>query len=201
MTEKSTTKLNLNETDASRDEQTISQLAAQPVFKYYSSLVLLQKVHAGYKSRVRGEQKIDWLQHLIFIHFALVLSLALHPERDTVRVVLNIWYCCWALLTAQHCSLLTLFLYFQVQAPKAIQSSAALLSPLANSPQENSCGSPVQKTSRRSRGFKKTPEKQEWLSASPKQNDNCQVQWLLGCHANIQCFKWYILQNAYTLAF
>ncbi|XDV43416.1 hypothetical protein PO909_011900 [Leuciscus waleckii] len=63
-----------------------------------------------------------------------------------------------------------------VQDPKAIQSSAALLSPLANSPRENSCGSPVQKTSRRSRGFKKTPEKQEWLSASPKQNDNCQVQ-------------------------
>ncbi|KAK7153193.1 hypothetical protein R3I93_011176 [Phoxinus phoxinus] len=63
-----------------------------------------------------------------------------------------------------------------VQAPKAIQSSAALLSPLANSPRENSCGSPVQKTSRRSRGFKKTPEKRERLSASPKQNDNCQVQ-------------------------
>ncbi|XP_077096038.1 uncharacterized protein cenpf [Siphateles boraxobius] len=63
-----------------------------------------------------------------------------------------------------------------VQASKAIQSSAALLSPLANSPQENSCANPVQKTSRRSRGFKKTPEKQEWLSASPKQNDNCQVQ-------------------------
>ncbi|XP_056122271.1 centromere protein F [Rhinichthys klamathensis goyatoka] len=63
-----------------------------------------------------------------------------------------------------------------VQAPKAIQSSAALLSPLANSPRENSCRSPVQKTSRRSRGFKKTPEKQECLSASPNQNDNCQVQ-------------------------
>lgn len=102
-------------------------------------------------------------------------------------------HCCSAFLTAQRCSLLTLFMYFQVQAPKTIQSSAALLSPLANSPRENSCGSPVQKTSRRSRGFKKTPEKQEWLSASPKQNDNCQVQWLLGCHAN--------LQNVYTLAF
>ncbi|KAG1971577.1 centromere protein F [Pimephales promelas] len=63
-----------------------------------------------------------------------------------------------------------------VQAPKAIQSSAALLSPLANSPRENSCRSPVQKTGRRSRGFKKTPEKQEWPGASPKQNDNCQVQ-------------------------
>lgn len=191
----------MNEADASRDEQTISQLAAQPIFKYYSALVLLQKVHAGYKLRVRGEQKIDWLQHLI--HFALVLSLALHPARDTVRVVLNIWCCRWAFLTAQHCSLLTFFffMYFQVQALKAIQSSAALLSPLANSPQENSCGSPVQKTSRRSRGFKKSPEKQELPSASPTQNDNCQVQWLLGCPANIQCFKWYILQNVYTLAF
>lgn len=130
--------------------------------------------------------------------YILHLSSAWHfTQRDTVRVVLNIhWlieHCCWAFLTAQGCSLLTLFKHFQVQAPKANQSSAALLSPLANSPRENSCGSPVQKTSRRSRGFKKTPEKPEWLSASPKQNDNCQVQWLLGCHAN--------LQNVYTLAF
>uniref|UniRef100_A0A673N963 Centromere protein F n=1 Tax=Sinocyclocheilus rhinocerous TaxID=307959 RepID=A0A673N963_9TELE len=67
-----------------------------------------------------------------------------------------------------------------VQVPKAIQSNAAVLSPLTNSPQENSCESPVpaieQKISRRSRSFKKTPEKQERVSASPKQNDNCQVQ-------------------------
>ncbi|KAF4102363.1 centromere protein F [Onychostoma macrolepis] len=67
-----------------------------------------------------------------------------------------------------------------VQVPKAIQSNAAVLSPLTNSPQENSCESPVpaikQKISRRSRSLKKTPEKQERVSASPKQNDNCQVQ-------------------------
>uniref|UniRef100_A0A672KQ06 Centromere protein F n=1 Tax=Sinocyclocheilus grahami TaxID=75366 RepID=A0A672KQ06_SINGR len=67
-----------------------------------------------------------------------------------------------------------------VQVPKAIQSNAAVLSPLTNSPWENSCKSPVpaieQKISRRSRSFKKTPEKQERVSASPKQNDNCQVQ-------------------------
>ncbi|XP_059376572.1 centromere protein F-like [Carassius carassius] len=64
--------------------------------------------------------------------------------------------------------------------PKAIQSNAAVLSPLTNSPRENSCESPApaiqQKISRRSRSFKKTPEKKEWVSASPKQNDNCQVQ-------------------------
>uniref|UniRef100_A0A8C1GL29 Centromere protein F n=1 Tax=Cyprinus carpio TaxID=7962 RepID=A0A8C1GL29_CYPCA len=67
-----------------------------------------------------------------------------------------------------------------LQVPKAIQSNAAVLSPLTNSPQQNSCESPAppteQKISRRSRGFKKTPEKQERVSASPKQNDNCQVQ-------------------------
>uniref|UniRef100_A0A8C1NYD6 Centromere protein F-like n=1 Tax=Cyprinus carpio TaxID=7962 RepID=A0A8C1NYD6_CYPCA len=67
-----------------------------------------------------------------------------------------------------------------VQVPKAIQSNAAVLSPLTNSPRENSCESPVpaieQKISRRSRSFKKTPEKQQRVSASPKQNDNCQVQ-------------------------
>uniref|UniRef100_A0A8C2DDT8 Centromere protein F n=1 Tax=Cyprinus carpio TaxID=7962 RepID=A0A8C2DDT8_CYPCA len=66
-----------------------------------------------------------------------------------------------------------------LQVPKAIQSNAAVLSPLTNSPQQNSCESPAppteQKISRRSRGFKKTPEKQERVSASPKQNDNCQV--------------------------
>ncbi|XP_043118826.1 centromere protein F [Puntigrus tetrazona] len=67
-----------------------------------------------------------------------------------------------------------------VQVPKAIQSNAAVLSPLTNGPRENSCESPVpaieQKISRRSRSFKKSPEKQERVSASPKQNDNCQVQ-------------------------
>uniref|UniRef100_A0A8C1UTV3 Centromere protein F n=1 Tax=Cyprinus carpio TaxID=7962 RepID=A0A8C1UTV3_CYPCA len=67
-----------------------------------------------------------------------------------------------------------------LQVPKATQSNAAVLSPLTNSPQQNSCESPApsteQKISRRSRGFKKTPEKQERVSASPKQNDNCQVQ-------------------------
>ncbi len=74
-----------------------------------------------------------------------------------------------------------MFMYFQVQVPKAIQSNAAVLSPLTNSPRENSCESPVpaieQKISRRSRSLKKTPEKQERVSASPEQNDNCQVQW------------------------
>lgn len=104
----------MNETDASRDEQTISQLPAQPIFKYYSALVLLQKEHAGYKSRVRGEQKIDWLQHLIFIHFALVLSLAFHPERDTVWVVLNIdWLIDWLMnIAARHSWQLSVALFW-----------------------------------------------------------------------------------------
>lgn len=91
-------------------------------------------------------------------------------------------------------------MYLQVQVPKAIQSNAAVLSPLTNSPRENSCESPVpaieQKISRRSRSFKKTPEKQQRVSSSPKQNDNCQVQWLVGCHVNFPFLFYYFFLNA-----
>lgn len=42
------------------------------------------------------------------ILYIYILHLALHPERCTVRVVFEHWYCCWAFLTDQRCSLLTL---------------------------------------------------------------------------------------------
>lgn len=39
------------------DEQTISQRAAQPVFNYYSALILLLKVRAGCKGLERREDR------------------------------------------------------------------------------------------------------------------------------------------------
>ncbi|XP_052009006.1 centromere protein F-like isoform X2 [Xyrauchen texanus] len=67
-----------------------------------------------------------------------------------------------------------------VLMPKTSQSSTAVLTALTNSPREKNCESPLaaaeQKITRRSRSIKKTPEKQERVNATEKQNDNCQVQ-------------------------
>lgn len=182
------------------DEQSVSQLSAQPVFNYASALFLL---HAGSMCLERTGDYIDWL-HLQFLH--VHFSAACLFPQPTERLFWTLIYIAaghsWqpsSLLTSCPCT-------FQVQKLKATQSrNVPLLSALTNSPLENSCEglAPVieQKISRRSRSFKKSTQTPERVSASPKQNDNCQVQWLLGCHRSALGFQCCVLQTVYALAF